>query len=100
MKKFSIYCTDSPNTGQIRADSLPGNLTHIEAVMERILIAGPLVSEAGDTIGSMFIITAEDEKAAQDFLEGDPYHKAGIWETIKISEFNAVVGEYIGGKTW
>ncbi len=100
MKIFSIYCTDKPGTAAIRQETLSAHLTHVEEVMDQIAVAGPMKNSEGTVIGSLLLVKAESETAAQTMLEQDPYYAAGIWQDVKIAEFRGVAGEWVGGKAW
>ncbi|WP_417619563.1 YciI family protein [Parasphingorhabdus sp.] len=100
MKTYAIYCTDRPETAQARLDARNAHFTHIEKVLDDILIAGPLVGPGGITVGSMLVVKAKDEKSARILLERDPYFQADIWTDIRITEFIPAAGEWIGGKIW
>jgi len=51
------------------------------------LFGGPLLGADGMPFGSVLVIEAEDEAAAQARFEGDPYVKAGLCEMTNISGF-------------
>ena len=100
MKTYAIYCTDRLETAQARLDARDAHFTHIEKVLDEILIAGPLVGPDGMTVGSLLVVKAKDAISARALLERDPYLKADIWADIRITEFDPAAGEWIGGKIW
>ncbi len=100
MKTYAIYCTDKPETVQARLNARNAHFSHIEKVLDDILIAGPLVGPDGITVGSLLIVKAEDAISARTLLERDPYFQADIWTDIRITEFIPAAGEWIGGKIW
>lgn len=100
MKSYAIYCTDKPDTAQKRLDSRDAHFAHIEKTLDNLLIAGPLLDEAGVTIGSLLVVKANDTEHARKQLEADPYFSADIWADIRITPFMPAAGEWIGGKIW
>ena len=88
---FAIHALDRP-------DALPTRLAHYEAHKAflsdtssygvRIVMSGPLVSDDGERmIGSLFLVEAGDRAAVERFNAADPFHAAGIWQTISITGF-------------
>ena len=99
MPHFCCYCRDRPDSAAIRAEMFSAHIAHIEASLDRYLIAGPL--KQGDlTVGSMLVVKAEDAAAARVFLEQDPYFAAGLWDSIVIDQFLGVAGDWVGGAAW
>ncbi len=100
MKAFAIYCTDKPGTEQKRRDTRGAHFDHIEKTIDNLFVAGPLKNAQGDTVGSLLIVKAETAEDARAQLEADPYFHADIWADIRITEFTAAAGDWIGGKIW
>ena len=93
---FIVHCLD-------RAGALPVRMEHYLAHREylatldsrpvEIVMSGPLVSDDGETmIGSFFLIEDTDRKAVEAFNQADPFHHAGIWESVSIHAFSKRVG--------
>ena len=99
MALFVFYCRDGEAGAQLRAKFLHEHLAHIEVRIDDYAVAGPL-KQGGATIGSLLVIKADDEAAARAKFETDPYFTAGVWQSINISPFMAVAGEWAGGVTW
>jgi len=99
MPLFLCLCEDASEGPQLRARELAAHLAHVESHMERYAVAGPLKRD-GQTIGSTLIVKADGKADARAFLERDPYAKAGVWQSIRIDEFAAVAGEWVGGAAW
>lgn len=99
---YLITCTDVADGPAIRDRVLATHLDHIAAVLpeKRIRIAGPVNGPNGKPHGSYFIVEAESEADARAFLARDPFHKAGLWATIKVEPCRAVAGDWVGGRTW
>jgi len=48
---------------------------------------GAKLDPAGKMIGSMLVINAENEQAAWQWLEKDPYVTGRVWEKIEVLPF-------------
>ena len=83
-----------------RIHHLAAHLTHVEAEIDRFVVAGPLRDEEGIITGSLLVVKADNAAEAQAFLELDPYYQADIWAGIEIYAFSAAAGDWVGGKTW
>lgn len=99
MALFAFYCRDGDGGPELRKRHLDAHLAHVEAHIDHYALAGPL-RERGAIIGSLLIIHGADEAQARARFEADPYFKAGIWQSIRVSAFTAAAGEWLGGVTW
>lgn len=89
---FALYCIDKAGHSQVRADNRPAHLDYLKANLDRLMIAGPLLGDDGVTVqGSLLVIEAADRAAAQAFAAGDPYAKAGLFESVTIKAFKKVL---------
>lgn len=99
MTLYAFYCRDGERGESLREKFLGQHLAHIEANIDDYAVAGPLKQD-GATIGSMLVIKAEDEDSARAKFEADPYFAAGVWQSIRTSEFMGVAGDWVGGAAW
>lgn len=90
--QFVLYCVDKPDHAQVRADNRPDHLDYLNSKVDSILIAGPLLAEDGERVrGSLLVIEAADRAGAEAFAAGDPYAKAGLFESVTIEGFRKVL---------
>lgn len=84
---FSIACTDRTGDAavRLRAEHMQAHTDYLMANLDRIIWAGAR-QEAGEMIGSFYLIVAPDRAAAQGFVDGDPLCKAGLFETVEVSD--------------
>ena len=87
---FAIICQDKPDHLQTRLDTRAAHLDYI-AQTGNVMMAGPFL-EDGAMCGSLVIITADDLAAAQGWAKNDPYAKAGLFESVSVTEWKKVVG--------
>lgn len=89
---FALTCIDKAGHSQVRADNRPAHLDYLKANLGRLMIAGPLLGDDGVTVqGSLLVIEATDRTAAEAFAAGDPYAKAGLFESVTIKAFKKVL---------
>lgn len=99
MPLFAFYCRDGENGPALRERFLDAHLDHVEAHIADYAVAGPLKDDE-ETIGSLLVIKADDEKQARAKFEADPYFEAGVWQSIRVAEFRGVAGDWVGGVAW
>lgn len=89
--RVALICIDKPNSLSIRQETRPAHREHIQSsgVVE---MAGPLLNEAGEMVGSLVILNVETLDQARDWAAADPYAKAGLFASVDIREWNKVVG--------
>ncbi|MFQ5774300.1 MAG: YciI family protein [Kiloniellaceae bacterium] len=89
---FAITCIDRPDSGALRAENRPAHLDYLKAHLDRILVAGPMLSDDGQTpTGSLLIMDFADLAAARAFAAADPYNKAGLFENVTIRPWRKVL---------
>ena len=89
---FAIYCLDKTGHQQIRADTRPAHLEYLKGRLGHIVLAGPLLDDAGEAmIGSLFIVDFPDRAGADAFAAGDPYGKAGLFASVRITPWRKVI---------
>jgi hypothetical protein len=88
---FVLYCVDKAGHGHIRTENRPAHVDYLKSNLERIVLAGPMLSDDGEAmLGSVLVIEAADRAAAEGFAAGDPYAKAGLFESVTIKAFKKV----------
>jgi hypothetical protein len=90
---FALICFDNPNSTGLRAEVRPKHLAYIEKHKTRVKVAGPFLSDDGQTmVGSLIIIEAEDIDAARAFAADDPYQRAGLFAEVDVKPWRWIVG--------
>jgi uncharacterized protein YciI len=88
---FVLYCVDKAGHGHVRTENRPAHVDYLKSNLERIVLAGPMLSDDGEAmLGSVLVIEAADRAAAEGFAAGDPYAKAGLFESVTIKAFKKV----------
>ncbi len=87
---FSIACTDKPGALETRMATRPEHLAYLESRQASLVLVGPVLDAAGNPCGSLLVVDVPDRAAAEAFAAGDPYAKAGLFESVVIRPFRAV----------
>jgi uncharacterized protein YciI len=85
---FSFYNLDNVGTAGRRSELLSAHRAYLSRFAANMAFAGPLLAEDHETIaGSLLVLEFPSLKAAQDFIEAEPYTRAGIYASVQIREF-------------
>jgi uncharacterized protein YciI len=94
MPLFCFYCRDGENAAKLREVHLKAQREFMAEHTENYAVAGPLTNSKGEIVGSLLIIDAEDEKAARATVNDDPYLTGGVWQSIRVDQFEPVKGRW------
>ncbi|MGB0660580.1 MAG: YciI family protein [Mangrovicoccus sp.] len=88
---YTLICLDKPGALEIRKANREAHLAYINdtGVVEQ---AGPFLDDEGAMIGSLVVLKVETQEAAQDWANGDPYAKAGLFDSVQIMPWKRVIG--------
>jgi uncharacterized protein YciI len=88
--RVALICRDRPGALEVRKANRQAHLDYIAAsgVVE---MAGPLI-EGGEMAGSLLILAVDDVAAAEAWAAGDPYARAGLFDSVTIREWRKVIG--------
>lgn len=82
---FHIHAVDRSDAGGVRADRRPAHLEYLQA-QDIIVLAGATLGDDGDTsTGSVLIVNVPSRAEAEAFSAGDPFTKAGLFESVSIT---------------
>jgi len=97
----AVICHDGPDSQAARKTAAPGHLRYVEAILDRLALAGPLFSPDGQRmIGSLYVFKTDNLDEARLWLEGDPYFAARFWQSIDYRPFLPAAGDFVGGTIW
>ena len=94
---FVITCLDKPGSLALRTANRPAHLDYLRAAGAALKLAGPMLDEDGQPIGSVLVVEAADAAGAQAFADEDPYAKAGLFERVTSRPFKPGLGTWVGG---
>jgi uncharacterized protein YciI len=87
---FAIACTDKPGSLELRLATRPAHLDYLRGRQAEIVMGGAMLDPAGNACGSLLVVEAADRAAAEAFAAGDPYAKAGLFESVALRPYRVV----------
>lgn len=88
---IALIAKDKPGALAVRQENRPAHVEYLKSG-PAVQQAGPLLDEAGDMCGSLIILDVEDMAAAQEWVDNDPYGKAGLFQSVELIPWNRVIG--------
>ena len=83
---YILYNEDRPDGQAVREATREAHLAYLDRHKDKVVLGGGLLSEDGATrLGSVFIINVPSRKAAEVFSAEEPFRKAGLFKTTKIT---------------
>jgi uncharacterized protein YciI len=89
---FVALCLDKPDSLALRLENREAHLAFLNENAAMVKLGGPLLDSSGQPCGSMLILEFSDEATAKDFLANDPYAKVGLFTSVELRRYRAVVG--------
>ncbi len=90
---FAIICVDKPSSLEIRKANREAHLGFLRNLGDRLKAGGPLLDDGGNPAGSLLIVEADSQEDARAISEKDPYGSAGLFEAVKVQQWNRVFWE-------
>lgn len=89
---FTFICKDKPGHLDVRLANRPAHVDYLMALEKAgtLKFAGPFLGEDEKPMGSLVAVEAENRAEAEKFAAGDPYAKAGLFESVEILPWNWV----------
>jgi len=94
---FAILCFDRPGLGELREVTRPEHLRYLKEHHEKMHLGGPFENDEAAIIGTLFIINVESHAAAWAFTANEPFHKAGLFETVIVRRWRQMQPEVAPG---
>ena len=90
--QFVALCLDKPDSLALRLENRSAHLAYLGETAGIVRLGGPFLNAEGQPNGSMLILECPDEAAARAFLAADPYARAGLFASVELRPYRAVVG--------
>jgi uncharacterized protein len=87
---FAVIRRDKPNSFALRLSERPRHLEYLTMILNKIVYGGALLDGDGKQYGSMLIIDATDQAAAESFAVADPYVDAGLFSSTSVQPFRLI----------
>jgi uncharacterized protein YciI len=81
---FAVLLRDDPERLYLRQGHVDEHLAYVAAQDGRIIAGGALRPNPEDAQGALWLVHAEMKEAAQALVEGDPFFKLGLRQSVDI----------------
>lgn len=83
---YIIYQEDRPDGAAIRAATRDAHFAYLDRNEDILVLGGALLADDNETrTGSVLIVNVPDRAAAEAFSRNEPFRKAGLFSSVKIS---------------
>lgn len=83
---YIVYQEDHPGSAAPRAAHREAHFAYLERHRDILVLGGALLAEDGTTrTGSVLIINVPDLAAAEAYSRDEPFRKASLFRTVKIT---------------
>lgn len=90
---FVVYCTDDPQSGNLRKRTRAIHLEYMIANKHNVLYGGPLQTDDGTVIGSLMVLQFDRRQDVDIFLGAEPYSQSGLFSEVRIFRLRQMVPE-------
>jgi len=95
---FLIDTIDKEHTQALRLSLRDAHLDYLEENKALLLACGAKLDDAGiKGSGSVYIVDVDTRREAEDFINGDPFTKGGLFESVTITRWRKA---YLDGKNY
>ena len=85
---YAILTTDKPDGAELRAKTRAAHLEYLTANLHLLLAAGALIDDDGTGgHGGILIVDTDERQAAEAFIAGDPFTKAGLFAKVTVARW-------------
>ncbi len=89
---FAVICKDKPDSLELRLANRPDHVDFLKGLGSSLKLAGPFTSEDGEGMdGSLLIVEAESQAAAEAMVANDPYAGAGLFASTEVKPWKLVI---------
>jgi uncharacterized protein YciI len=88
---YAVICRDKAGAIEIRKANRDAHLAYVRET-GIVSLAGPFIDAEGGMCGSLLILEVDSLQVAKDWAAGDPYAKAGLFESVSIDAWKKVIG--------
>ena len=86
-----LMARDKAGALNVRMENRSAHVDYLKST-DHVHLAGPLIDANGDMCGSMIVLDVPDMAAAENWVTDDPYGKAGLFESVTLTEWKKVIG--------
>lgn len=88
---YLVTCYDKKDSLNLRLSTREKHLKYLNKFKKQIMLAGPILDEDKNPIGTVLILYYDKLEQVNDFLKNDPYTQVKLFKKISILEFKKVL---------
>lgn len=88
---FAIVAKDRAGALQLRLDTRPVHLKHLESLGKKLVFAGALLDENEQPEGSLVILDVESLAEARTLADADPFVAAGVFASVEVKRWRVAI---------
>lgn len=82
---YAVITVDKPNSLALRNEVRAEHLDYLSENKHKLLAAGAKIDDSGEGgYGGVIIVDTDDRAEAEDFIQNDPFTKAGLFSSIEV----------------
>ena len=81
---FALVALDAPNSVERRMAIRPEHLKHLDALGDKLILAGPFLDDKDQGIGSIVVIEAASLDEARAMFGRDPFMRENLFDQVTI----------------
>jgi hypothetical protein len=86
-----LIAHDKTGALDVRMENRPAHVDYLKST-DHVHLAGPLIDAQGGMCGSMIVLDVPDMAMAEAWAANDPYAKAGLFQSVTLTEWKKVIG--------
>ena len=88
---YALLCFDRPDSATLRDQHRAAHQEFLQKNSQSIVFGGPLKNTPdGASTGALIVVSCATRKEAEAFIAADPFHKAGVYESVAVRAFKKV----------
>ena len=95
---FAVIAEDHANGLEHRLAVRPSHLKHLETLGDKLVFAGPFLDRGEKACGSLMVIDAADQAAAEAMVAEDPFVKQGVFKSYQVRRWSWGINNPSGRK--
>ena len=84
MPLFAMIARDKPGTGDKRTATRPVHMEHLQALGDKVVLAGAFMGADGNPEGSLLVLEADSLESARTTFLADPFVTEGIFASVEV----------------
>ncbi len=88
---YAMIAKDKPDALQVRLDTRPVHLDHLNGLGKKLVFAGALLDAEDKPEGSIVVFEAETLEEAEAMAAADPFVAAGVFASYEVKRWRVAI---------